>query len=87
MCLRTLWAFIYPTNVGRLSPLLINCFNRFCPLYKQKIEATGFIPQINQWVFALRFYKKGRRKKLLNERILIKEMRGAGFEPAKALSQ
>ncbi len=22
MCLRTLWAFIYPTNVGRLSPLL-----------------------------------------------------------------
>ncbi len=24
MCLRTLWAFIYPTNVGRLSPLLTN---------------------------------------------------------------
>ncbi len=24
MCYRTLWAFIYPTNVGRLSPLLTN---------------------------------------------------------------
>ena len=22
MCLRTLWAYIYPTDVGRLSPLL-----------------------------------------------------------------
>ena len=26
-------------------------------MHKHKIEATGFIPQINQWVFALRFYK------------------------------
>src|SRR3989338_6240572 len=27
-------------------------------LHKYDKEATGFIPQINQWVFALRFYKK-----------------------------
>src|SRR3989338_4538095 len=26
-------------------------------LHKHENEATGFIPQINQWVFALRFYK------------------------------
>ena len=26
------------------------------PLAVNNKEATGFIPQINQWVFALRFY-------------------------------
>ena len=37
---------------------IFKCVYYFRLLHKHKIEATGFIPQINQWVFALRFYKR-----------------------------
>ena len=38
---------------------IFKCVYYFRLLHKHKIEATGFIPQINQWVFALRFYNNG----------------------------
>ena len=50
----------------------IKCFYCFRLLHKHKIEATGFIPQINQWVFALRFYKKSKKLKTRHVRICPK---------------